>query len=101
MKTTLTFEIDVDGDRSVALDRRDEIIDVLKRHGIDLVLTDNGMRIVMYDHGEEFGTPSATAEQLAAVERNYARPSTIQAARDDAAQRNAQRFGTDPSWYGQ
>jgi hypothetical protein len=28
------------------------------------------------------------------------KPANIEQARDEAARRNAQQFGTDPSWYG-
>lgn len=105
MKITLTFEIDVDGDRTAALDRRDEIIDMLKRHGIDLVLTDDGTRIVMYDHGEKFGTgrnyPSPTQRVTGShIGGSVTQVQGIEAARDAAAERNARMFGTDPSWYG-
>lgn len=51
-KDALTFVIYTDGDRATVLDRRDEIIERLKPLGIDLMLTDCGIYIVMCDRGE-------------------------------------------------
>lgn len=48
----LQFYIDVKGDRPRALERRDEIIDALKRLGFDLILASEKLTVFLSDdHG--------------------------------------------------
>lgn len=49
--TTVSFYIEIPGDRHAVLDRRDEIIEALAPLGIRLSLTDDGTEVYLVDAG--------------------------------------------------